>query len=497
MTTQEALSALKTHQKLQAAYGHAMGMIHYDGVTTAPRGTGANRGETLAILSAEAYKLSTSPQAEETLEYLNGHLSELSGEDARTVYLLRKDFVETRAVPMDEFVAYRRLINEAGDVWHKAKANDDYAAFAPYIDKIVAAQISMTRHVAPEADPYDWRLSRYEEGLDRATCDRFFETLRQGLSPVIRRVQAAPPLDDGCLKGHFPIEAQKKLSEWLMGVIGLDPQHVGIAETEHPFTTCFSRNDVRLTTHYYEENFSFSMYSVLHEGGHAMYMAHTRPEYAYTTLDGGASMAMHESQSRFIENLVGRSRPFVHFMTPKLRELFPQLAGVSGEELYRAVNRSVPSRIRTKADELTYCMHVMVRYELEKRLFAGKITSWDLPGEWNRLYREYVGIDVPSNREGVLQDSHWSSGYFGYFPSYALGSAYGAQMLAKMKETVDVDAAAASGDLSPITGWLREKVWQYGRLYAPGDVLEKAVGAPFDPRYYVDYLTRKYDDLIG
>ncbi len=208
-------------------------------------------------------------------------------------------------------------------------------------------------------------------------------------------------------------------------------------------------------------------------------------------------MAMHESQSRFIENLVGRSRPFVHFMTPKLRELFPQLAGVSGEELYRAVNRSVPSLIRTKADELTYCMHVMVRYELEKRLFAGEITSWDLPGEWNRLYREYVGIDVPSNREGVLQDSHWSSGYFGYFPSYALGSAYGAQMLAKMKETVDVDDAAASGDLSPITGWLREKVWQYGRLYAPGDVLEKAVGAPFDPRFYMDYLTRKYDDLIG
>ena len=497
MTIQNALQTLYAHMKKQAAFGHAMGLIYYDGATTAPKGTGPNRGETLAILSEEAYKLATSPELEETLEFLHENRAELTQEQARTVELLRKDFTETRAVPMEEFVAYRRLTNEAEDVWHRAKVNDDYASFAPYIDKIVAAQISLARHIAPDKDPYDFRLSRYEEGLNRETCDRFFSALREGLAPVIRRVQAAEPLDDSCLWGHFPIARQRELSDYIMGVIGLDPMHVGIGETEHPFTTCFSRHDVRLTTHYHEDNFSYSMFSVLHEGGHAMYMAHTRPEYAYTCLDDGASMALHESQSRFIENLIGRSRPFISAISPKLRSLFPSLTDVSDEEIYRAVNKSVPSLIRTEADELTYCMHVMVRYELEKRLFAGEITSLELPGEWNRLYLEYVGIEPASNREGVLQDSHWSSGLFGYFPSYALGSAYGAQMLARMRETVDVDAAAARADLTPVTEWLRERIWQYGRLFAPEKTLQNAVGEPFDPKYYVDYLTKKYEDLIG
>ena len=497
MTVQEGLKKLDALQRKMAAFDHAAGMIYFDGVTTAPKGTGANRGETLAILSEEAYKLSAGEETGALLDFLHENEAEFTPEQKRMVEILRKDFVETRAIPMEEYVAYERLTNEAEDVWHRAKIENDYAAFAPYIDRIVAAQISMARHVEPDTDPYDYRLGRFEEGLTRAACDAFFDELRGSLAPLIRRVQAAPQLDDACLHGHFPLDKQRALSDWLMDTLGLDRAHCGIAETEHPFTTSFSRYDVRITTHYHEENFASSMYSVIHEGGHALYDANTAEAYAYTCLGDGVSMAIHESQSRFMENIVGRSRAFVSLAAPKLRALFPQLEGVDDEALYRAVNRSEPSLIRTEADELTYCMHVMIRYELEKKLFDGQLTARDLPAAWNALYKEYLGIDVPSDREGVLQDSHWSSGLFGYFPSYALGSAYGAQMLAKMRETVDIDACVARGDLSPVTDWLRERVWRFGSLMKPGVLFEQAVGAPFDAKYYVDYLTEKYGALYG
>jgi len=497
MTIDESLKKLDALQRKMAAYSHAAGLIYFDGATTAPRGTAANRGETLAVLSEESYKLSAGEETGALLDFLHENSAQLAPAQRRMVELLRKDFIETRAVPMEEYVAYQRLTNEAEDVWHRAKERDDYAAFAPYIDRIVATQRRMARYVEPDTDPYDHRLGRFEEGLTRAACDAFFETLRARLAPLIRRVQAAPQLDDGCLRGHFPIEAQRALSEYLMDVIGLDRAHCGIAETEHPFTTSFSKYDVRITTHYHEENVSWSMYSVIHEGGHALYEANIADEYAYTCLGEAVSMAIHESQSRFMENIIGRSRAFVSLIAPRLRTLFPQLRDVTDEALYRAVNRAEPSLIRTEADELTYCMHIMIRYELEKKLFAGDVTARDLPDAWNAMYREYLGIDVPTNREGVLQDSHWSGGLFGYFPSYALGSAYGAQMLAKMRGTIDVDACVARGTLAPVTDWLRERIWRHGSLLKPGALFEQAVGAPFDPGYYVDYLAEKYMALYG
>ena len=206
-------------------------------------------------------------------------------------------------------------------------------------------------------------------------------------------------------------------------------------------------------------------------------------------------MSIHESQSRFYENIIGRSRGYIRLIAPKLRELFPQLANVNDEALYLAINKSTPSLIRTEADELTYCLHILIRYELEQQLFDGTLSVQDLPRAWNDLYKEYLGIDVPTDREGVLQDMHWSGGLFAYFPSYALGSAYGAQMLHVMKQTVDVEGALKSGDLSPINGWLEKNIWQYGGLYDPGELLQKALGEPFDPMYYVNYLKNKYSEL--
>ena len=237
-----------------------------------------------------------------------------------------------------------------------------------------------------------------------------------------------------------------------MQVMGLDRGHCGLGETEHPFTLEFNNKDVRITTNYDTRNVASSMYSVLHEGGHALYELGIRDDLQYTCLAGGVSMGVHESQSRFYENLVGRSRGFIEAIYPTVQQFFPeQLGGVSAEQFYRAVNKAQPSLVRTESDELTYCLHVMVRYEIEKQLIGGTLEAKDVPAEWAKLYKEYLGIDVPNDRDGCLQDSHWSSGAFGYFPSYALGNAYGAQMLHNMEQDVDVEDSIAKGELAPIT----------------------------------------------
>ncbi len=402
---------------------------------------------------------------------------------------------ETARIPMDEYVEFQRLTNESSAVWHEAKLADDYARFAPYIDKIVGTLRRFAGYVRPELSACDYLLNKYEPGLTTETLDRFFADLRESIVPLIARVCAAKPIDESPLHVPFPIDKQRALTDAVMKRMRLDRAHVGVGETEHPFTTNFSKYDVRITTHYFADNFASGMFSTIHEGGHALYESNTGDELAYTRLGAGVSMAVHESQSRFYENIIGRSRAFVSLIAPELRALCPALEGVSEEALYRAFNASKPSLIRTEADELTYCLHVLVRYEIEKKLFAGELTAKELPAEWNRMYREYLGVDVPGDREGVLQDSHWSNGMFGYFPSYALGSAYAAQLFSKMKETVDVEGDVARGDLSRVNEWLRARIWQYGSLREPGTLMEAAFEAPFNPSYYVRYLKEKYEAL--
>lgn len=359
MTIEEGLGKLEQLQRKMAAYNHASGLIYYDGATTAPKGAAANRGETLAILGEEIYNLSAGEDTGALLDFLHENREALDEAHRRMVELLRRDCLETRAIPMEDYIAYQRLINESEDVWHTAKENNDYALFEPYIDKIVASLKKMAACIAPDRDPYDYWLNSNEEGMNRAVCDHFFETLRARLAPLVKAVCAGEAADDSCLHGDFPIEKQRLLSDELMKVMGIDRAHCGIGETEHPFTTGFTKYDARITTHYDRENFASSMYSVIHEGGHALYDMHPADEFAYTRLGGGVSMGIHESQSRFYENLLGRSRTFIGYIAPKLRELFPVLKDVDDETLYRAINKSRPSLIRTEADEPTSpcCTH--------------------------------------------------------------------------------------------------------------------------------------------
>ena len=491
MTLSEAREELKRLEMEEFAYGYAMGSLHYDGETGAPRDTYIPRGKALGILSGVGYQLATGERSERLLDALSEHMDELTSAERRTVELRQKDLRELKSIPMDEYVAYRELLNESHIVWTEAKERDDFASFEPVLHKIIDANRRFAALAAPDTDPYDYCLDKYEEGLTMERCDRFFGVLRDKLVPLIEKVKRAEAPDTSLLGVDFPLDRQEKLSYKLMDLLGLDRSRCRLGTTEHPFTLDLSKYDVRITTHYYENAFASSMFSVIHEGGHALYELHTADEYAYTGLGGGVSMAVHESQSRFFENIIARSRPFCEHIWPTLVELCPELGKYSAKDFYRAVNTSKPSLIRIEADELTYSLHIMVRYELERAFMHGELEARDLPSAWKELYSKYLGVEVPDDRSGVLQDSHWSGGQIGYFPSYALGSAYGAQIVAKMKETVDVDECVAAGDLSPVCAWLEERIWRHGRLYKPTELIENAMGAPFDPKFYTDYLEAK------
>ena len=497
MEQNEALAKLAELEKKLYAYYAADSALYLDGTTVAPKDTAEGRGVALGVLAGERHKLFSAPETGELLDFLWERREELDRLHFREVEELRRSYAQLTRIPADEYMEYAMLTNEASDVWHRAKEQDDFELFRPLLEKLVTFNIKFAGYYDPAKAPYDALLNEYERGVDTAYLDGFFATLRARIVPLIHAIGEKEQPDDSFLRRHYPVEAQRKFSDYLMEVLGLDRAHCTIGETEHPYTLEFNNKDVRITTHYFENDVGNSMYSVIHEGGHAKYELGICDEVQYTSLAGGVSMGVHESQSRFYENLIGRSRPFIEAIYPKMKEFFPeQLADVTAEQFYRAVNKAQPSLIRTEADELTYCLHIMVRYEIEKQLIGGTLSVKDVPETWNRLYKEYLGVDVPDNRSGCLQDSHWSGGAFGYFPSYALGSAYGAQMLKNMEADMDVWGPVSRGDLSEVSEWLREKVHQYGGLLVPADVVKNACGV-FDPTVFADYLEKKYSALYG
>lgn len=497
MELREALEQIDLLQKKLYAYNCASASLYLDGVTVAPKDTAQRRGVALGILAGEQQKLLTDREAGELLEFLGAHADELDEISRREVEELQRSYQQLVRIPADEYMAYASLTNEASDVWHRAKEADNFELFRPVLEKLVAYNQKFAGYYDSTKKPYDALLNEYERGTDMEYLDAFFAAVKEKLVPLIRRIGEAPQIDDSFLHRHYPAEAQRKFSDYLMEVLQLDRSHCTIGETEHPFTLEFNNKDVRITTNYKEDNVADSMYSVIHEGGHAKYELGIRDDLQYTVLAGGVSMGVHESQSRFYENIIGRSREFVTAIFPKMQEFFPkQLTDVTAEQMYRAVNRVEPSLIRTEADELTYCLHVMIRYEIEKQLIDGSLAVKDVPQVWNRLYKEYLGVEVPDDRRGCLQDSHWSGGSFGYFPSYALGSAYGAQMLRNMERDIDVWGPVSRGDLTEVSKWLGEKIHQYGSLLEPADVIKNACGE-FSPEAYTDYLTKKYSELYG
>lgn len=328
--------------------------------------------------------------------------------------------------------------------------------------------------------------------------DGFFSLIKRELVPLIERISKKQKPDDSFLHLHYPKEEQKRFSREVMHLMGIDPDRCTLAEAEHPYTTFISRSDVRMTTHYYERFVTANMFSILHEGGHALYELGVSPELDGSPLAHGASAGMHESQSRLYENLIGRSEAFSKLIFPILAETFPeQLRGVTREEFFRAVNRVEPTLKRTEADELTYCLHVIIRYEMERALIRGELSAAEAPDRWRRLCGEYLGVDVPSDREGILQDMHWGSGLIGYFPTYALGNAYGAQIYAALRRSLDADSLIEAGRIPEVTAWLAERVHCRGKLDSPRGLILRACGEEPDPKIYIDCLKEKYTRLYS
>ena len=495
-SVKQALEHLRKVAGTYMAYTHALGVVELDAATAAPSGSWKGRGVTTGMLSELMYDLIADPGNGELIDYLKAHSDVLDEVQLREAEELEKKYQQMNRIPAEEYVAFNILRNDAQASWEKAKNTGDFSVFQPDLEKIVEFQKKFAGYYNSSVPAYDALLNEYEEGMTMKVLDTFFAQLKTCIVPMLEKIRHQESHVHPFVQRFYPADKQRQFSAFLMETMNLNRDFCAIAESEHPFTMNFNNRDVRITTHYYENSLLSSMFSVIHEGGHALYELGAEDRYNHTLLSGGVSMGIHESQSRFYENLIGRSRAFASYLLPKLKEFFPeQMADVEVEDFYRAINHVEPSLIRIEADELTYCLHIMVRYELEKQLIAGTLEVKDVPAAWNRLYREYLGIEVPNDTLGCLQDIHWSFGDLGYFPSYALGSAYGAQMLAVMEQELgDVFADVEKGDLTKITAWLREHIHRHAGFKKPGALFEAACGT-FDAKYYTDYLTEKYSKL--
>jgi len=355
MELKQALEQLEQLQKKMYAYNVASSAIYLDAVTVAPRDTAEGRGVALGILAGESHKLFSAPEVGELLNELYDRREELEYPIRRQVEELRRSYRQLSLIPAEEYMEYTMLVNEAEDLWHRAKETSDFELFRPALERLVAFQRKFAGYYDSTKAPYDALLNEYERGMTTEFLDRFFAEIREKLVPLIHAIGEKEQIDDSFLRLHYPLEDRKKLSDYLMEVIGLDRSHCTIGETEHPFTQHFNNKDVRITTNYHGHDFAGALFSVIHESGHAVYELGICDEVQYTCLSGGVSMGVHESQSRFYENMIGRSLPFIRFLFPKLQEFFPdQLGNVTAEQFYAAVNKSAPSLIRIDADEPTY-----------------------------------------------------------------------------------------------------------------------------------------------
>lgn len=497
MDIQEMIKKLNELEQLQYAYRYAMGVTNFDGNTVAPKNSYKARGVAMSVLSGETYKKFINEEVKELLYSLKENEKLLDFTTLRKVEEYIDEYEKTSKIPMNEFMEYTKLQSDSNHAWEQAKANNDFKGFAPYLEKMFEFNKRFAKYRNPEKKPYNVHLDDFEKGMEMEDIDKFFDQLKRDVVPLIKDAVAdSKDIRDDFLTRSFPIEKQKELSSLLTDVLKMDKENFVIAESEHPFTMGLNNYDVRFTTHYYDNMLASSFYSTMHEAGHAIYGLNHDLSYNGTILSGGASNGVHESQSRFYENLVGRSKQFIEYIYPTLKKLFPdQLSDVTALEFYRAVNKPKLSLIRIEADELTYSLHIMVRYEIERMMFEENVNVNDLPAIWNKKYEEYLGITPPTDTQGVLQDVHWAFGLIGYFPSYALGSAYSSQFLAKMKETVDFDNDVAKGEFTRINAWLRDNIQVHGAVYTPKQLIQKVCNEPFNPKYYADYLKSKFTAL--
>ena len=482
------------------AYGRAIGKIQFDMECCAPEEGIARAGDDMAVLAKHIFDLTHSERYVELLCRLHAQREQLDTEQRRAVDCLYEDYCKTKNISPAISYEMDLVSNRAYGNWLKAKQQNDFSIFRDsFADLVDYTRRALDLRDALPGSYYDACLDDNEKGCSEEQLDAFFGALKERILPLLRRIlREGKPIRSDFLKRPCPISQQEAMSRRLLRLEGLRESALVLMTTEHPFTTNFGARDVRVTTHYYEENFISNIYSTLHEGGHALFMQNEPASFEENHCADRMTNGMHECISRFYENIVGRSEAFAEFILPVIHELTGDtFRDVSARELYEAVNIASPCLIRMEADELTYCLHILVRYELEKEFVNGRISVDEVPSLWNAKYKEYLGLEVPSDSLGCLQDVHWSGYALGYFPSYALGNAYGAQILHRMQQDFDLTEVIRSGELFRVRDWLKEHVFSIAGLMSPDEWLRAVTGEPLNVNYYLDYLERKFTELYA
>jgi carboxypeptidase Taq len=478
----------------------ARSLFEWDDQTTAPFEAAKYTSRVVGILSDEYMKSLINDDVRQIMNKLmeDKEQAELTDTEKAIIKELNKTFEQLESIPPEEYRAFNELAPVANRVWTKAKKDNKYEDFAPYLKEILEYKKKFAGYrVKDNKDPYEILLADYEECFGIKELDIFFEKIKKEIIPLLAKVSAkADAVDKSYNSLKYDIDKQREFCKFLCGYVGFDFNRGVIAESAHPFTMQLHNHDVRITDRYIEDNLESAMFSIIHETGHALYEMNIEDSLTQTPVGGGTSMGMHEAQSRFFENIIGRSKAFWEPIYDKLVGAYPDnLTNITLDHFIKGINKPASSLIRTEADELSYPLHIIIRYETEKMMFMEDADIEKLPEVWNQKYKDYMGISPKDDASGILQDTHWSWGEFGYFPSYAIGSAIASQLYYKMLEVMPLEQYLQEGNLTPIREFLRDSIHKYGATKNTNQLLMEVTGEEFNADYYIKYLKEKYEKL--
>jgi carboxypeptidase Taq len=480
--------------------GKAQALLSWDREVNMPKAGTSERVAQMTTLSRLTHVMFTTDDMGELIEQaaadLNG--ADYESNEASLIRHLRRSYANSRKLPTEFVTRVSEVSGQAREAWVEARAENAFSTFQPWLEQIVSLCQEMADLYGYEDEKYDALLDKFEPDMKTAEVRAVFNAVKEALTPLSQAIaERQTAVDDSLLHQEYPIDKQKEFARYIAAAVGYDFDRGHLGTVIHPFATSFSRNDARITTRWYPDFLSSSLFGTLHESGHAMYEQGTHADLGRTPLARGTSLGIHESQSRMIENLVGRNRGFWQAHFPKLQALFPeQLGHHTAEDFYRAINKVQPSFIRVEADELTYNLHIILRFELEQAMLNGELAVADLPAAWNDKMQQLLGIVPANDREGCLQDVHWSRPGFGYFPTYALGNLYAAQFWqTAVSQQPRINAELAEGRTDTLLTWLGDNIHQHGRKFTPSELVQRVTERPLSHQPFIDYVTEKFTDL--
>ena len=504
MSTPQAFKDLKELSTKIHTYGSVLTLLHWDQETYMPPGGISPRGEQIALLSSLIHDLKTSRKFKGFLEKLV-HVSSgkpkvkgLSKKELACVREWHRDFTKARKLPTEFVKTFSQVASEATQIWATAKKESNFKLFAPFLEKILSLTRKKTEILGFTDHPYDALLETYEPCMTTHRVDAIFKGLKKELIALLKKIRNSRQIDDRFLHKTVHDAKQMEIGHWIISQLPMDMGYSRLDLSAHPFSLALHPRDSRITTRIIPNAFMSNIFSILHEAGHSFYEMGLPADQWGTPLADYVSLSIHESQSRWWETLIGRSLPFWKHFYPSLQKKLPLLAKVPLDRFYRAINRVEPSFIRVEADEVHYCLHVILRFEIEKELIAGTLQVADLPEAWNGKMKEIFGIKPSNDREGCLQDIHWSMGEIGYFPTYALGNLFGAHFFSRfLKQHANWEEKIARGELGFVRDWLKENIHQWGRMYNSDELAKKVTGKPLSEEAYCSYLKKKYGAIYN